>query len=232
MRAVLSVLLMVMPVSAQVRGIVVDEAGRPLEKAFSDYMREEPFRETGADGTFELRSPMSVFLVRRIGFHSAVARPPASGELRVVLRALPREGQFPICRGAHALKKVTSPELRLPQKNGLLRKAVVHTGDDYWKKTYHVKGVKTRIVQGGGPMWGINAMRNEDTAAATSVEDATYRGNRGFYLPVHVSRWTTADGRHHHMIGMFGGGFSYRGALDKDLPVLDALMDDVCLQLP
>jgi hypothetical protein len=217
----------------QTRGVVVDEAGRPLSKAFSDYIRPEPFRETGADGTFELRSPISVFLVRRIGFHSAVARPPASGELRVVLRALPREGQFPICRGAHALKKVTSPELRLPQKDGLLRKAVVSIGDDFWNKTYHVKGVKTRIVQGGGAMWGISTMRNEDAAAATVVEDATYWGDRGFgRFPVHVSRWTTADGRHHRMIGILGGGFSYRGALSKELPVLDALMDDVCLQLP
>ncbi|MBS1835905.1 MAG: hypothetical protein JST65_24530, partial [Acidobacteria bacterium] len=190
--------------------------------------------ESGPDGAFQVTTGAPVSIIRRIGYHSAVIRQAdVTGDLRIILRALPNGGRFPTCAGAEARSRASSYELRMAQRTEVNR-IVLRNGDDTHQLTFHIKHAKTRIRYNGGPMWGISPIRDADVAGASALEDATYwigAGN-GFQLPIHVSRWTSANGRHHRAIDKFGDQFAYRNAPGEELAILDPIMDSVCVQPP
>lgn len=106
-----------------IRGVVVDEEGRPLAKAFGDFSGTyEKTWESGPDGAFQVTTGAPVLIIRRIGYHSAVIRQTdVTGDLRIVLRALPNGGRFPICAGAEARRRASSYELRMAQRTEVNR---------------------------------------------------------------------------------------------------------------
>lgn len=215
-----------------VRGVVVDEAGRPVADASDDEYGPQ-FLKTGADGRFRVSTNAPLFIVRKRGFRSAVVRvADVRDEVRVVLQLLPDDGRFPVCTGAAARPGVSIPALRLSGNAGV-RKTVPFGGDDTSGESIFVKGSKSTITRIGGPMWGPGKMKDTEVWNATNVEDATYwAGRRNDGFPVHVSRWTDADGRVNRIIGHFGEQISYRKVSPDEARLLDPVMDRVCMGTP
>jgi hypothetical protein len=229
LRVMAGVLLIVAVTQAgQVKGIVVDQDGKPVAGARVDHTGDNrKLHQTDVAGRFEVNwKPAFVF--RKDGYLSKFIRPQDGEEVRITLEKVAGEKPFPKCSRLGRRFEIEGwmASLKFPMIPGVT--ATEQSRDvDYAIRYYYVETESGRvgIRHGAGPMWSSGLPLDESVWRSVSYEEISYKFD-GY--PILDARGRFADGRQWRYLGPVGESAGYSDLDAATAKILDKVLDGAC----
>jgi hypothetical protein len=187
-----------------ISGIVIDNAGKPIEAARIDHAGGRGGHRTDQQGQFEFETSAPVVVIRKGGFQSVVLRTEGANQAQIVLDQAHPIGNCSADFAPHA-DVTTSQDI------------------DYVSTTYTLDTNRGRValVCGRGPLWSSGMP--DDRLVWESVEYAeTMPADRPRRID---ARGKTGDGKYWRYRGEFGDSCAYSKVDQTAAAELDCLLD-------
>lgn len=244
---------LLLPSARRVKGVVVDEDGKPVVGAeihHSSDIRRLPTKQLLGEFDLETRAP--VLVIRKRGYESRVLRTEESatritlrratdGEsgqtkteespaVGITLRKIREVRRIPSCPGSRqspgGAGSFTS--FVFPKVPGVSVGELGHDVD-YTVRYYTLKTKDGRkgIQHGWGPLWGSAEPLDSEVWKSAKYEETRYENDS---VTIIDARGQTPDGRRWRSLGKFGESATYRNVDEATAKILDRVLDGVCLK--